>query len=77
MTIHHHSQLLSSPLAGEDQGGGGIQFFFNDFQNGFHFLQDLMIPKPQHIEPLRLQPVGPLMIVNGPFGVLSPIYLNN
>jgi len=57
--------------------GGGIQFFFNDFQNGFHFLQDLMIPKPQHIEPLRLQPVGSFMITSRSFNMLSAIHLND
>jgi hypothetical protein len=45
--------------------------------DGLHVSQDFVIPKPQHLEALRLQPSGPGSIVRDLLLVVAAIYLND
>ena len=42
-----------------------------------HVGQDFVIPKPEHLEALRLQPSGPGGVVPGLFLVVATIHLND
>ncbi|MCP9443187.1 MAG: hypothetical protein NNA20_11400 [Nitrospira sp.] len=62
-----------SPLVGEGLGRGGIRHCLHDRrQHALQITYDLVIPEPQHREPLLAQPVVPLFVMRR-IVVLSPI----
>jgi hypothetical protein len=70
----------SSPLAGEDGGGGRVAILQrspNHLFDRHRILQDLCIPEPQNPEAFSFQPRGPLRIIFRLFCVLSAVHLDD
>jgi hypothetical protein len=56
------SNITPSPLVGEGRGEGGITLHPYSFHYPFDVHQNFIIPEPEHYEPLRIQPLSPLLV---------------
>lgn len=74
------SQLISSPLVGEDRGGGASSLF-DTFQyrlrNRLGMSQDLVVPEPQHAIALSLQPASAIHVVARVLRMLATIHFDD